>query len=980
MPKNRIFFISFSLIFIVVFSFSGYCKVINAEKELDYCDSLEHAINLWFINPSYSFKKVLGLLNSTEEDIIHEFGNESLAYACILHKKGVFLVNYGNKTDEVYEKAIQFYQNALIVRESKINVYPDSVLTPLIVKGYSNIGQNYLRLNNPYTALDLFLKGIHIAETSKVKHLFINRILKLYILLARTYYEIGDYDNAINYYSAIACYNIPGNTTNKDKLNSWKAMAYIEMGGILDWPLNSPEDAIENLSAGLEILESQSGRSSDLLKASAFHKLGNANQSLRNFNESYTSFFKAITINKNYDQKLSLFHNYINLGVLFLDYNLDSSEYYLKKGASFIKGELKPDQGFLVNLNLGDVEFKRGNFRQSIDLYNQSIQSLIPVYSPNSFLDNPVLENTALLDKPDLLNSVSSKAKALYYFYKSTKNLKYLESAYNTFILADYLISIARSEFWADAAKIDLVKLCRPIYENAIECCWKYYQITNADTILQQAFQYSEKSRSIILLDALRKSEARSKLDPNLNDYLKQVSLKVNFFEKQAALQDQKSIHPAISINYYDSLLTYRRMQDKIVDSVKKLYPEYHAAIYTKKLTSIQDVNKLLNPEQTLIEYFAGDSNYYALIINKKKCLFLKLGDSDSIESQIRDFNNMILQKDQKFVIPGYQLYQFLLGSIDDQIDLTNQLLIVPDNLLSTLSFDLLITQNPGSERIYLPDYNDYLISKYQTSYILSANSFHEIRKKESQIHSKSLLAIAPSFYEGKQINGCYFDRLTENKKEARQIKNLFWRSKLKKTNNLKEYFLKNVSDFRIVHLSTHAKANIEKGDLSFILFNPDEKQVIYAKDLYTLNLNSEMIVLSACQTGLGSMERGEGTISLARAFIYAGSASVITSLWNVREKSNRKIILEFYKGIKSGKSRDEALRDAKLHYLESIQLENQENAHPYYWGALVCVGDTSPINTGYTFRWFILGLILLSVSGTLFWYVKSTRDNNKTT
>jgi CHAT domain-containing protein len=122
----------------------------------------------------------------------------------------------------------------------------------------------------------------------------------------------------------------------------------------------------------------------------------------------------------------------------------------------------------------------------------------------------------------------------------------------------------------------------------------------------------------------------------------------------------------------------------------------------------------------------------------------------------------------------------------------------------------------------------------------------------------------------------------------------------------------------------------------------------------------------------MGSLEKGEGTISLARAFIYSGSASVISSLWNVREKSNRDIILNYYKEIKAGHKKDQALRDAKINYLQSIKLENQEKAHPFYWAPLVCIGDASPltkINKSKPIIYLILSLILFVIVFRLFFY-----------
>jgi CHAT domain-containing protein len=108
-------------------------------------------------------------------------------------------------------------------------------------------------------------------------------------------------------------------------------------------------------------------------------------------------------------------------------------------------------------------------------------------------------------------------------------------------------------------------------------------------------------------------------------------------------------------------------------------------------------------------------------------------------------------------------------------------------------------------------------------------------------------------------------------------------------------------------------------------------------RNIYNLTLNADLVVLSACETGIGELKRGEGIVSLARAFAYAGAKSIITTLWSVNDKSTMHIMEEFYRQLHKGQPKDYALWKAKMEYLQKAK---SETAHPFFWSAFVPVGD----------------------------------------
>ena len=150
----------------------------------------------------------------------------------------------------------------------------------------------------------------------------------------------------------------------------------------------------------------------------------------------------------------------------------------------------------------------------------------------------------------------------------------------------------------------------------------------------------------------------------------------------------------------------------------------------------------------------------------------------------------------------------------------------------------------------------------------------------------------------------------------------------------------------QIIHLSTHAWLNEEDSDFSFIALAPEDSGTnhhkVYVKELYNLDLEADMVVLSACETGLGKLYQGEGMLSVARGFSYAGARSIVNTLWSVNDKATSSLILAFYEFLGKHQPKDVALNNARSAYLKTVI--DKAYAHPYYWAAAVPIGNMEPI------------------------------------
>lgn len=208
--------------------------------------------------------------------------------------------------------------------------------------------------------------------------------------------------------------------------------------------------------------------------------------------------------------------------------------------------------------------------------------------------------------------------------------------------------------------------------------------------------------------------------------------------------------------------------------------------------------------------------------------------------------------------------------------------------------------------------------------------------------------------------------RLPWAEKEVQEIANLVAGKAFLRGAATEKSFKENAPEAGIIHLATHAIVDDQRPLYSKFVFAPNEDSgedgYLNTYELYNMDLKADLAVLSACNTGYGKLHRGEGIMSLARGFIYAGCPSIVMSLWPVDDRASALLMTDFYKGLSEGRSKDAALRAAKLEYLKTA---DAERANPFYWAGFVSIGDTRPLalapRRNYT-PWIAVSVVLLAL------------------
>ena len=361
-----------------------------------------------------------------------------------------------------------------------------------------------------------------------------------------------------------------------------------------------------------------------------------------------------------------------------------------------------------------------------------------------------------------------------------------------------------------------------------------------------------------------------------------------------------------------------------------------------------------LEAKEAVLYYQNLENSLFCFVITKLSINFFSVANFSSIEKTIikftKDAGNLNSSIDT-LRKTGEDLYKVLqLDKIKDYIKVT----IVPDKILNYLPFELL-TEN-----------GKYLIENKTISYttalpLLQYNlNAENLAKKNSSLLFASTyvnfqeealqLATRDGDYnlEGAISEAKLLEKITKGK--------LFSGAKASKAN-----FISNAKNSNVLHLAMHAFLNNENPELSYLAFSDNIKNnKMYISELYGLNLNSNLAVLSACNTGIGNIISGKGMVSLNRAFTYAGVPTTISSLWSVPDETTKNIIVDFYKNLDKGLASSQALQEAKLTFLNTIS--DQELKHPYYWAGFVQHGKdvTVKFNQGFSIWKWVLGFITL--------------------
>lgn len=499
----------------------------------------------------------------------------------------------------------------------------------------------------------------------------------------------------------------------------------------------------------------------------------------------------------------------------------------------------------------------------------------------------------------------------------------------------------------------------------------------------KEAFNYLEKAKARSFLDSLELSQIdiSQGISPELLNREKEL---VNDYSKLY----KKSIAIELASGEKNIILEKLKEKENEMDALKSeiraVSPAY-AGLNPEIITLKEAQENLLDNNTAFFEYCIGKVHSYAFVITKKELKIFPLPARNEIKKVISEYLRAISDKDNNNLQAGYELFNTLVfPGLDKNI---KTIIFVPDDILHYLPFEALTTKK---------EKNDWLIKNYKIAYVPSVSSLREIihRKKSSEKKpQKDLLAFGDPYFgkfetegnlnsaikESASNDSIKFSRLKYSGLELKEISTLFAKSKQKifKREYASKEQLKNnnLTEYKIIHFATHSLINDKNPGLSSIVLssreNPNEVDLLQMEEISNLKLNSDLVTLSACETGLGELIHGEGIVGLNRAFFCAGTSAVLMSLWAVNDQASCQLMERFYRHLKSSESIMDALRKVKLEMIDSGVL-----SHPYYWAGFIVSGKADEIIfPKSTSRWLLIGVSLVLAGGIIFAAVRSFKQ-----
>lgn len=609
---------------------------------------------------------------------------------------------------------------------------------------------------------------------------------------------------------------------------------------------------------------------------------GYAYDGLEDYNKAIKFYKKALDKCNNACEDLSKIYNNLSISNRKTG-NCVTAKEYIKKAIEVEGGNIMSD----YDNNLGDIYFDENNLDSALYYHRKAVVKEVPEFE--ELLENGQVYNEELThsgDKLDVLIYLSSLAHTLY-----RSNQK--KEAHKVYQLCQKQINTILKYVSNPESKLELIQKSDELFNRAIHVA---YEIGDYEV----AFIFSEQRKAVMLLDNLQ--------------------------------QIDKQKYSGVPSELLDSLLTLQRKADNknktqlsdLKTHIRRKYPKYEV-FNTPELDIATIKSELVGDHSVLIEFFVGEDAVYVFKVSDTieahkvdrtmlDTLLIGLDDVMNVDRNRKRY------RDYATKIYNHVLAEILKDVVDD-----TQLIIIPDGILYKTPFDALLVTEPQG-KFYSLENMDYLIEHYPITYGYSANVLLQNNKSDIKTNNKNnrMLALAPEFLGSLKLENNIF--------EAQEVIKYFDGKVDDGTD--KSAFLNQARQAGYILLSTHASADDSLKGKIFL----SEQEYILMNDIQYEQFQAQMVVLSACDTGKGKNEIGEGVFSFARSFAYAGVPSVTMNLWKADDEASSKIIPEYFMYIKKGYSKPEALRKAKLNYIKI-----DSNNSPNMWASLVHIGNPKP-------------------------------------
>lgn len=636
---------------------------------------------------------------------------------------------------------------------------------------------------------------------------------------------------------------------------------------------------------------------------------------------------------------------------------------------------------------LGKVYFNQQKLQQAQTAFDKGLGLLC--LQPISNKEIPNLE--AMLPHWQTVKILNSKTETMLALYEKSI---YHVSLKDIYFYARTNVQLLQQISDVSSISNELLTTIVQAYEQSIEACLLLYEHYRDKTYLEQAFHLSEQFKEWQLNEQLKEPlrqefgevpQATIQLE---SQYQKKICRYKEWLWEMVQKKD------SVAAQWHRELIaTFQANQEILQHQIAQKYPKYYDWKYNNTIAKIDSIQQIISNKTALVQYLEGEKFVYQFLIKKDSFAYRRITWNAYKPTVLKFYkhftDNKLMQHSQSgsykdFCMTSYELYHKVLHH--ELFDNSQELVIVPDGLLSYIPFETLLTDIPldSVHKINFPSLS-FLLKQKNISYNYSVTNWLKSKTKKHPV-SNEILAMGATYKE-EQIPKFRTFRQQTIRKNLPPLENTFqeidslavrYAGNFYTNRYATEYYLKNYApNYGILHLAFHVMIDQEHIENTSLILAEDayeeEDNFLNINEIKQLNMNASLVVLSNLPTAYGQQQRGEGILALIGSFMYAGTSAIVLSLWQEPEDAKAEIMDYFYKNLKNKMPKDEALRQAKLSYLKSAK---GMQAHPVYWANYVQIGDNQAIEISEPVTyiwWFVFPIAFIGFLG--WWSMRALRQ-----
>ncbi|MBN2119548.1 MAG: CHAT domain-containing protein [Candidatus Omnitrophica bacterium] len=596
-----------------------------------------------------------------------------------------------------------------------------------------------------------------------------------------------------------------------------------------------------------------------------------------------------------------------------LDYDIYNGVGYSQTIMGAVYGELGQFDKAQRYFSAGKGAFKNGKRYFGL-FFNQALKFKVEAESPDIDMDSAKLKEIGrFLEEAEQFGATELVWRVSYETGRALKERKEYSKARGYLAKAIEALELTRSRLREDTLKKMFASSAQDVYAEMIDLL---LEVNDA----QGSFNYFERSRARAFLDILagRSVKAKKSVEPGLIEKEKDIQEKIATVLRKF----RTTLGPKRKdvCEEYKSLLSQRQ---EILKSIKDQSLEF-ASTTTVATIPAERITARLGKNTALVSYFLSKKKTIIWVVKEDAVDFVSVDvGCDELTDLVADYRKTIAKREAESIFElENKLYGFLIAPVREKLLEIDRLFIVPSKVLHYLPFASL--HGPQGR---------FLVEDFALSVLPSASSLFFL-DKEVTSDREHILAFGNPEREEKGLS------LKFAEDEVRAISENFPKSRVLTGRNAAESVFKeeDIIDTGIIHVAAHGVYYLHDPLKSALLLAADQKNDgnLETFEIFSLTMNPRLVVLSACESGIGQVEGGDEVQSLSRAFLYAGAGGVLVSLWNVNDKATALLMKEFYNNLKRT-DETESLRLAQMELSK-----NPDYKSAYYWAAFYLIAGKS--------------------------------------